>query len=193
MLSTILSVILAVVSMICALLLIGIILIQQSKAGGGLGAVSGGVTESMFGASAANVLTKATTWIAAVFLVSTLLLAASAGRFSRKNVSAAETAPTTAKTAADTAAPAAAETKDAAAQAVDEAGKAVDSAAAAVGAAASEVGTAAKEVAAKAVEGAAKAVEGAAKAVESVVKDVAGKDVPGKVDPVPAKDAAKAP
>ena len=58
-----------------ALLLIGIILIQQSKSGGGLGAVGGGVTETVFGAGAGNVLTKATVILAASFLCMTLLLA----------------------------------------------------------------------------------------------------------------------
>jgi preprotein translocase subunit SecG len=92
MLSSILSVLLSIVSIVSAFLLIGIILIQQSKSGGGLGAVSGGMTESMFGASAGNVLTKATTWIAAVFLLSTLFLATVVGRM-RNDVSAAELIP----------------------------------------------------------------------------------------------------
>lgn len=106
MLSTILSVFLAIVSITCAFLMIGVILIQQNKAGGGLGAVSGGMTESMFGAAATNVLTKATTWIAAIFLLSTLLLASVTGRLGRSNVSAAEkVAPPAA--AATSAAPAA--------------------------------------------------------------------------------------
>ena len=165
MLSSFLSVLLAIVSFVCALLLIGIILIQQNKAGGGLGAVSGGVTESMFGASAANVLTKATTWIAAVFLVSTLLLAASAGRFSRKNVSAAETAPTPAKTTPEVAAPAAEAAAEAAA-----------------------AGTETKDKAATAVDEAGKAAEGAVKAAEGAVKNLAD-----KADAAPAKDGAKAP
>ena len=83
--STFLTVVLTVVSIISALLLIGIILIQQNKARGGLGAVSGGMAESMFGAGASNVLTKGTTWLAVVFLISTLLLAAVTGRMSTKS------------------------------------------------------------------------------------------------------------
>ena len=63
-----------------ALLLIGVIMIQQSKSGGGLGAVSGGAAETMFGTEATNVLTKATTWLAVVFLSSTLVLGAVIGR-----------------------------------------------------------------------------------------------------------------
>ena len=92
MLSSILSVLLSIVSIVSAFLLIGIILIQQSKSGGGLGAVSGGMTESMFGASASNVLAKATTWIAAIFLLSTLFLATVIGRL-RNDTSAAERIP----------------------------------------------------------------------------------------------------
>ncbi len=57
-----------------ALLLTGIILIQESKAGGGLGAMGGGVTETVFGASAGNVLTKGTVVLASIFLVNTLAL-----------------------------------------------------------------------------------------------------------------------
>ncbi len=78
--TTFFTVILTIISILSAILLIGIILIQQNKSGGGLGAVSGGMTENMFGASAGNVLTKATTWLAIVFLISTLFLATVKGR-----------------------------------------------------------------------------------------------------------------
>jgi len=60
---------------VVALLLIGIILIQQSKAGGGLGAMSGAVTETFLGAGAGNVLQRATVVLASLFLSITLLLA----------------------------------------------------------------------------------------------------------------------
>ena len=70
---------LTAIEVLAALLLIGIILLQQSKAGGGLGAVGGGMTETVFGASAGNVLTKVTVVLAAVFLINTLLLAIIAG------------------------------------------------------------------------------------------------------------------
>ena len=63
---------------IISLLLIGIILIQPSKAGG-LGAAFGGVGESVFGAQAGSHLTKATVIMTAIFLVLTLLLAAIIG------------------------------------------------------------------------------------------------------------------
>jgi len=60
--------------LLAALLLIGIILIQQSKAGGGLGAVGGGTTETVFGATAGNVLTKGTVILASIFLGAALLV-----------------------------------------------------------------------------------------------------------------------
>ncbi len=65
---------LIVLEVVVALLLILIILIQRSKAGGGLGGLattSAGVEEA-FGASAGNVLTKATVWLLVIFLVNTL-------------------------------------------------------------------------------------------------------------------------
>ncbi len=86
-----LKVLLYSVSILSSLLLIGIIMIQQNKSGGGLGAVSGGVTEQMFGTSAGNILTKATTWLAVIFLVSTLFLGAVIGRLEKMNTSVAET------------------------------------------------------------------------------------------------------
>ena len=66
-------------------------MIQQNKSGGGLGAVSGGVTEQMFGTSAGNILTKTTTWLAVIFLVSTLFLGTVIGRLEKMNTSVAET------------------------------------------------------------------------------------------------------
>lgn len=85
-----LKVLLYIVSILSSLLLIGIIMIQQNKSGGGLGAVSGGVTEQMFGTSAGNILTKATTWLAVIFLVSTLFLGTVIGRLEKMNTSVAE-------------------------------------------------------------------------------------------------------
>ncbi len=60
---------------LCALLLIGVILIQQSKSGGGLAVMGGGMTESVLGAAAGNVITRITVVLATVFMVSTFLLA----------------------------------------------------------------------------------------------------------------------
>ena len=119
-----LKVFLYIVSITSSILLIGIIMIQQNKSGGGLGAVSGGVTEQMFGTSAGNILTKTTTWLAVIFLVSTLFLGTVIGRLEKMNTSVAETlveeqattvapAATDAKAAETKAAPAAAETKEA--------------------------------------------------------------------------------
>ena len=88
--ATFLTYFLGTIAVISAILLICVIMIQQTKSGGGLGAVSGGVTESVFGTSAANVLTKITTWLAVVFLTSTLLLGTVIGRMKSDNTSVAE-------------------------------------------------------------------------------------------------------
>ncbi len=82
-----LKVLLYTVSILSAILLIAIIMIQQNKAGGGLGAVSGGTAENIFGTSAGNILTKTTTWLAVIFLLSTLLLGTVIGRMNKKSVS----------------------------------------------------------------------------------------------------------
>ena len=88
--ATFLTYFLGTIAVISSILLICVIMIQQTKSGGGLGAVSGGVTESVFGTSAANVLTKITTWLAVVFLTSTLLLGTVIGRMKSDNTSVAE-------------------------------------------------------------------------------------------------------
>ena len=99
--ATFIIVLLTIISILSAIFVIGIILIQQNKAGGGLGAVSGGWTESTFGASADNVLTKATTWASAIFLISTLLLAAVTGRWGVGRKSIIESADIPAKPAVE--------------------------------------------------------------------------------------------
>lgn len=72
---TILKGLLFFVEAVCCLLLIGIILIQKTK-GGGLGmAFGGGMSESLFGSRAGNVLTKATIILAMVFMINTVALA----------------------------------------------------------------------------------------------------------------------
>jgi preprotein translocase subunit SecG len=64
-----------------ALLLIGIVLIQQSKDGGfGGGSTFGGLGESIFGGQASDHLTKVTVVLASMFLGLTLLLAVITGR-----------------------------------------------------------------------------------------------------------------
>lgn len=63
-----------IVEVLCCLLLIGIILLQKSK-GEGLGLAFGaGAGESMFGARAGNVLSKATVVLGIVFMANTLFL-----------------------------------------------------------------------------------------------------------------------
>ena len=58
----------------CSLALIGLILLQKSKSEGlGMAFGSGG-NDSLFGARAGNVLTKATVGIGIAFLVNTLIL-----------------------------------------------------------------------------------------------------------------------
>ncbi len=67
---------------IVALLLIGLVLIQQSK-GGGFGGSFGGVGESVFGAHAGSHLTKLTVILTTSFFILTLLLAVIVGHRSR--------------------------------------------------------------------------------------------------------------
>lgn len=56
------------------LALIGLILLQKSKSEGLGLAFGGGGNDSLFGARAGNVLTKATVWIGVFFLINTLVL-----------------------------------------------------------------------------------------------------------------------
>ena len=91
---------LTVVEVMVALLLIAIILIQPSKQGGGLGAMGGGMTETVFGPTAGTVLTKATVVLASVFLVATLLLAVITGH-RRPGKSVIDKLPTPAATQAE--------------------------------------------------------------------------------------------
>lgn len=86
---TFFTVLLSILAVLSAILMIVVILLQNNK-GGGLGAVSGGITETIFGASAATVLVKITVWLAAIFMGSTLLLATLTGRV-RGGKSVAET------------------------------------------------------------------------------------------------------
>ena len=83
-------VILSILELIVALLLIGLILIQRSKSSG-LGAISGGVTEEVFGGGASKVLVRATTVLLIIFLVNTLVLASLSSRVaSTSNLSKVE-------------------------------------------------------------------------------------------------------
>ncbi|NLF92605.1 MAG: preprotein translocase subunit SecG, partial [Oligosphaeraceae bacterium] len=75
-----LTVLLSILAVLSGILMIVFILLQNNKSGGGLGAVSGGVTETMFGTAASSVLLKVTVWLAVIFMGSTLLLATVTGR-----------------------------------------------------------------------------------------------------------------
>jgi len=78
----VITVILYTLVIIVALLLIGLVLIQQSK-GGGFGGSFGGVGESVFGAHAGSHLTKLTVILTTSFFILTLLLAVIVGHRSR--------------------------------------------------------------------------------------------------------------
>jgi preprotein translocase subunit SecG len=63
-----------VIEVLCCFLLIGLVLLQRSK-NEGLGLAFGaGAGESLFGARAGNVLSKATVLLGIVFMASTLIL-----------------------------------------------------------------------------------------------------------------------
>lgn len=57
-----------------AVLMILVILMQRPKSEGLGAAFGGGVTENIFGAQTTNVLTKITSWLAAVFFILTFVL-----------------------------------------------------------------------------------------------------------------------
>ncbi|MCX6897813.1 MAG: preprotein translocase subunit SecG [Verrucomicrobia bacterium] len=64
------------VQALTCLFLILIVLMQPSKADGGLGAAfGGGTTDTLFGARTGNVLTKGTIWGATILFVTSVLLA----------------------------------------------------------------------------------------------------------------------
>ena len=67
--------ILYVVEVISAILLIGVILLQQSKGGGLGGGFGAAMGESVFGTQANRALIKFTVWMSAIFVVTTLLIA----------------------------------------------------------------------------------------------------------------------
>jgi len=67
-------IILIIVEIVSCLLLIGVILLQQSKSQGLGMAFGGGMGESLFGSRAGNVLTKITIILSIVFLANTTLL-----------------------------------------------------------------------------------------------------------------------
>lgn len=72
------QVVLLIIHLAIALALVGVILLQRSEGGGlGMGGTAGGM---MSARGAANLLTRATAFLAAGFLVTSLLLAIMAGQ-----------------------------------------------------------------------------------------------------------------
>lgn len=125
------SVILTIISVLTAILLTVVVLIQNPKGQGGLGAIGGGVSEAMFGASAPSALVKITVALAVIFLLATLFNAAIMGR-SRQAKSIGDTIVVDTTTATEAAAPvaeAAEATVEAAAPAVEAAAEAAAEAA----------------------------------------------------------------
>jgi preprotein translocase subunit SecG len=88
----------------CSLALIGLILLQKSKSEGLGLAFGGGGNDSLLGARAGNVLTKATVGIGILFLINTLILgmlfAGSADESLMDSAAAPAAAPVTAPAAA---------------------------------------------------------------------------------------------
>ena len=80
----ILSLILTIISVLTAILLTLLVLVQNPKGSGGIGAIGGGVSEAMFGASAPSALVKGTVILAVVFLLSTLFNVAIQGRIANQ-------------------------------------------------------------------------------------------------------------
>ena len=79
-----------VVEAVCCLLLIGLILLQKSKSEGLGLAFGAGAGESLFGARAGNVLSRATVILGIVFLANSLLLGV---LFAQKDKTLIEQAP----------------------------------------------------------------------------------------------------
>ena len=79
-----------VVEVLCCLLLIGLILLQKSKSEGLGLAFGAGAGESLFGARAGNVLSRATVILGIVFLANSLLLGV---LFAQKSKTLMEQAP----------------------------------------------------------------------------------------------------
>lgn len=65
---------LLVLEALVAVLMMLVILMQRPKSEGLGAAFGGGVTENIFGAQTTNVLTTATTWLASIFFILTLVL-----------------------------------------------------------------------------------------------------------------------
>ena len=73
-------IVLTVIDALVALLLIGVVLVQQSKDSGFGGGTFGGIGESVFGGQAGDHIVKLTVFLAGAFLIITLTLAIITGR-----------------------------------------------------------------------------------------------------------------
>lgn len=74
MLLSIITYLLIALEVLCSILLIGVILLQRTKAQGAGLAFGAGVGESLFGSQVGNVLTRTTVVLGVIFLVNTALL-----------------------------------------------------------------------------------------------------------------------
>jgi preprotein translocase subunit SecG len=88
-----LIIILTVIDVMISLLLIAVILVQQSKDGGFGGAAFGGAGEAVFGGQAGDHLSKFTVILATLFFVVTLSLAIVTGRRTGGDVSVVDADP----------------------------------------------------------------------------------------------------
>ncbi len=92
----VLILVLVVISFIVCLLMIGAILLQEDKSGGGLGII-GGSSQSFFGANSGTILVRITTVLFVVFLVLMLVIGLMSSSFtkgsviSEKDITASET------------------------------------------------------------------------------------------------------
>lgn len=84
----VLKAIFIVLLVIISFLLIGLVLMQKSKSGGGLGgAFGGGMTESILGSRAGNFLSRATMYLGIAFAVLTLGITFIDARLLKNNTS----------------------------------------------------------------------------------------------------------
>ena len=91
--NNLLIIVLAVIDAMVALLLIAVVLVQQSKDGGLGGSPFGGAGDAVFGGQASDHLTKITVALASIFLILTLSLAIITGRRSSNEMGVVETTP----------------------------------------------------------------------------------------------------
>lgn len=93
------------VQVLACLFMILLVLMQPSKADGGLGAAFGsGATDTLFGARTGNILTKATVWLAAILFINSVLLGFLFSRQSSAVLDAVKKAPPAAAQKAEPAA-----------------------------------------------------------------------------------------